>query len=121
MPIRPAAFLLAALAAAVVPTVAGAQDGRYSGASSIAGGTGKCWGNAPADGIVSGGTVTIRYVAYDGTDSPVAATIGANGAFSATQTIKDGKTIAYTGKVTGRRITATWKSSECYGTLDLTR
>lgn len=121
MSIRTAAVLLAALAGTALVGPASAQDGRYSGASSIAGGTGKCWGNAPADGIVSGGTVTIRYVAYDGTDSPIAATIGANGAFTATQTIKDGKTIAYTGKVTGRRITATWKSAECYGTLDLTR
>lgn len=111
----------AALAVAVSALTAAAQDGRYSGASSIAGGTGKCWGNAPADAVVSGGTVTIRYVAYDGTDSPVTASLGKDGAFAAQQAIRDGKTIAYSGKVTTRRVTATWKGPDCYGTLDLSR
>jgi hypothetical protein len=102
------------------PAFAQSLDGRYSGASSIAGGTGQCWGNAPAEGVVSGGTVTIRYVTYDGTQSPIAATLGKDGSFSATQAIKSGS-ISYTGRVTGKRITATWKGPECYGTLDLGR
>lgn len=127
MQFRVAPALTATSAAVVVLSVlagpAGAQgiDGRYSGASSIAGGTGKCWGNAPADATVSGGTVTIRYTAYDGSSAPVTAQVGRDGAFSAQQTIKDGKTITYAGKVTGRSIVATWKSPECYGTLDLSR
>ncbi|MEJ1157803.1 hypothetical protein [Prosthecomicrobium sp. N25] len=113
--------VLALAAALVLAGPAAAQEGRYSGASSIAGGTGKCWGNAPADGVVSGGTVTIRYVAYDGTQASVSAQLGKDGTFSASHAIKDGKTIAYAGKVTGRGIVATWKGPDCYGTLDLSR
>ncbi|KPL52375.1 hypothetical protein [Prosthecomicrobium hirschii] len=118
-----AALVLAGLLATATgaPAFAQSLDGRYSGASSIAGGTGKCWGNAPADAIVSAGTVTIRYVAYDGTDSPVVATIGKDGAFAASQTIQGGKTVTYAGKVNGRRVTANWKGPDCYGTLDLSR
>jgi hypothetical protein len=110
--------------AAVLAFCAGAvsaQDGRYSGASSIAGGTGKCWGNAPADASVSGGTVTIRHVTYDGTQANIAVPVGPNGSFTASHAIKDGKTITYSGKVTGRNIVATWKGPDCYGTLDLSR
>lgn len=117
MSVRLATALVVLLAAA--PALA--QDGRFSGASSIAGGTGKCWGNAPANATVSGGTVTIRYTAYDGTSAPVTAQVGRDGAFATSQAIKDGKTVAISGKVTSRGIVATWKGPDCYGTLDLSR
>ena len=114
-------FLAMGLSAvATVPAAAESFDGRYNGASSIAGGTGDCWGNAPADATVSGGTVTIRYVTYDGTQTPVTAQVHADGSFSATQDIKKGQ-ITYSGKVNGKRLTANWKGPVCYGTLDLTR
>jgi hypothetical protein len=69
---------------------------------------------------VSGDTVTIRYVAYDGSQEPVTATLRPDGSFSASQPIKTG-TISYSGKVTAKRLTATWKGPTCYGTLDMTR
>ena len=64
--------------------------------------------------------MTIRYVTYDGSQTPVTATLKSDGSFTATQDIKKGS-IAYTGKVTGKRLTANWKGPQCYGTLDMTR
>ncbi len=110
------------IALALSPTIAFADaiDGPFSGASSIAGGTGECWGNNPASAMVSGGTVTIRYVAYDGSQEPVTAAVKPDGSFTAAQAIKGG-TISYSGKVTPKRLTAIWKGPVCYGTLDMTR
>ncbi|MDR3493577.1 MAG: hypothetical protein P4L82_03150 [Ancalomicrobiaceae bacterium] len=99
---------------------AGSFDGSFTGASSIAGGTGECWGNAPARASVSGGQVTIRYVAYDGTDSAIVGTLKPDGSFIASQPIRKG-TIAYSGKIAGKYLTANWKGPGCYGTLDLSR
>ncbi len=113
-------FAAAVFAAACLPAAAASLDGRLSGASSIAGGTGDCWGNNPADATVSGGVLTIRYVAYDGSQSPVTANLKPDGSFSAAQEIKGG-TITYSGKVTSRGLTANWKGPKCYGTLDLSR
>jgi plastocyanin len=112
-----AAFLLAAASAA--PALA-QSDGRYSGASSIAGGQGNCWGNAPADATVSGGSVTIRFTTYDGTQANIAAPLGKDGTFAAQHTLKSG-VMTFAGKVTNRGITANWKGPTCYGTLDLSR
>lgn len=119
----PAARLLAvALVLGVIAVPASAQvEGRFRGASSVAGGSGECWGNAPADATVAGGALTIRYVAYDGTDSTVQATVGKDGGFTATTALKSGGTLSYSGKVTARGVTATWKGPACYGTLDLSR
>jgi len=113
---------IAAMAFSLSPVAASAQsvDGMFSGASSIAGGTGECWGNNPASAIVSGGTVTIRYVAYDGSQEPITATLKPDGSFSASQAIKSGA-IAYSGRVTAKRLTAMWKGPTCYGTLDMTK
>jgi hypothetical protein len=113
---------LLALMLAMSSTGALAQslDGQFSGASSIAGGPGDCWGNNPAMAIVSGGTVTIRYVAYDGTEAPVTAPLRPDGSFTAAQAIRSG-TISYSGKVTPQRLTAMWKGPTCYGTLDMSR
>ncbi len=110
------------LTLAVAPSAALAQpmDGQFNGASSIAGGTGECWGNNPASAIVSGGTITIRYVAYDGSQEPVTANLKPDGSFTASQPIKGGA-ISYAGKVTPKRITAQWKGPVCWGTLDMER
>jgi hypothetical protein len=108
------------LLAAPLPALAASLDGDYSGASSIAGGPGECWGNNPAVASVSGSTVTIRYVAYDGSQAPITATLRPDGSFTASQPIKTG-TISYSGKVTTKRLTATWKGPTCYGTLDMSK
>ena len=97
-----------------------AADGRYRGASSIAGGTGDCWGNAPAEATVSGGTVTIRTTLYDGSSAPITGTVKA-GALAATATLKNGGTVAITGKVGDKSLVANWKGPTCYGTFDMTK
>jgi len=111
-----------AIVLAVMPAVAAGQslDGPYSGASSVAGGPGECWGNNPASASVSGGAVTIRYVAYDGTETAFTAPLRPDGSFTAAQAVRSG-TISYSGKVTPRRLTAMWKGPTCYGTLDMSR
>jgi hypothetical protein len=111
---------VAAIACSAIGARGASFDGAFSGASSIAGGTGECWGNNPASAIVSGDNVTIRYVAYDGSQEPVTATLKPDGSFQASQPIKTG-TIVYSGKVTARRLTAQWKGPVCYGTLDMTK
>jgi hypothetical protein len=112
--------LAVCLASLATPTLAASLDGQFEGASSIAGGTGECWGNNPASAIVSGDTITIRYAAYDGTSAPFTAPLSPDGSFRAIVPIKSG-TIAYAGKVTARRVVANWKGPTCYGTLDMTR
>lgn len=113
-------LLACLMIATALPAAAAALDGEFDGASSVAGGTGECWGNNPASALVSGSTLTIRYVAYDGTSEPVTATIAADGTFRTTEPISNG-TIAYSGRVTPRRIVANWKGPVCYGTLEMTR
>ncbi len=110
----------AALMVLPVQALADQIEGQYSGASSIAGGTGECWGNNPASAVVTGGTVTIRYVAYEGTQSILTADVHPDGTFSLSQPIKNGS-ISYSGKIRGNRLTAQWKGPVCYGTLDMTR
>lgn len=102
------------------PAAAANLDGQFDGANSIAGGTGECWGNNPASAIVSGGTITIRTVEYDGTSEPITAQLAGDGSFRAAVPLKNG-TAAFTGKVSARRIVANWKGPTCYGTLDMTR
>ncbi len=102
------------------PAAAATLDGQFDGANSIAGGTGECWGNNPASAIVSGGTITIRTVEYDGTSEPITAQLAADGSFRAAAQLKNG-TAAFTGKVSARRVVANWKGPTCYGTLDMTR
>lgn len=102
------------------PAVAATLDGQFDGANSIAGGTGECWGNNPASAVVSGNTITIRTVEYDGTSEPITAQLAGDGSFRATVPLKNGAA-AFTGKVSARRIVANWKGPVCYGTLDLTR
>lgn len=120
MSFRPIALAAVLSLIAAATAEAGSFDGSFTGASSVAGGTGQCWGNAPARANVSGDTVTIRYVTYDGTDSAIVATMKPDGSFTASQAIKTG-TISYSGKVAGKFLTANWKGPGCYGTLDLSR
>lgn len=102
------------------PAAAANFDGQFDGANSIAGGTGECWGNNPASAVVSGSTITIHTVEYDGTSEPITAQLAGDGSFRAAVPLKSG-TAAFTGKVSTRRIVANWKGPACYGTLDMTR
>lgn len=112
------AFMLAVAMAS--PAAAANFDGQFDGANSIAGGTGECWGNNPASAIVSGGVITIRTVEYDGTSEPITAQLAGDGSFRAAVPLRNGA-VAFTGKVSARRIVANWKGPTCYGTLDMTR
>lgn len=106
----------------IAPAGAASVDGVYSGASSIATGTKEfCTGNAPTRATVSGDSIVIDGQAYDGVEARGTGSVKADGSFTAVKVGKDGTQVAYSGKISGRNLVATWKGPICAGTLSLSR
>jgi hypothetical protein len=112
--------LAAAVLASAAPALAASFDGTYEGASSIATGTAAyCTGNAYTRATVYGDAITIQGPAYEGVAADGHGTVKADGSFTASKPTKDGAAVAYSGKISGKNLIATWKGPACTGTLSL--
>jgi hypothetical protein len=110
--------VFALVLAAAVPALA---DGRYSGASSVAGGRGAaCAGVTPMEASVGGASIELIGYAYEGSGDRASGTVKADGSFTATMAAPKGE-VTFSGRVTAHSVTGQWKGPDCWGAIDLNK